>query len=505
MLKISDLSENCYKSELDLFSIPPTQVAIESGLWDTIYPISGYETNDQIFFRIPGDSLHYTDLSQTELCVGVEIVSRDPTNTEFMRTKGKGTDGGSTTDDQKDKMMLGYPANNFLHTLFTDIVVKFNNTIVEQTQAMYPYRAYLESLLNYDGESKRNFLQRQCFFKDEAGHFDNMTPEGKHTVNIPEADGPTVTNVTTGQPSLLKAGTKPLTVVLAPNTNTGGFKRAKFIKENGLMKGRFHLDTFQQSRYMLNGVDIDISMRKSKPDFCLIYKQEVGRESVPLYDIIFKKMYIKVRRVKISPSVMLAHAMELDKGINAKYPMKKVIVKPIKLEYNSTSQILSNVHHGIMPNRVVLAFTNGDAYTGTAATNPFNFEHFNMASICLKVASQMVPFSSPLEFSPMTVNKNDITEAYSTLFSGIRETSNDISIDEYKSGYFIFAFNLTPDLCSEAHYNILRDGNLEIVLRFEKIPVNGDKKPVTIDMITYLEFDNILEVTKSRNILVNYQ
>ena len=52
MLKISDLSENCYKSELDLFPVPPTQTAVESGRWDTILTQGGYEKNPNVDFRI---------------------------------------------------------------------------------------------------------------------------------------------------------------------------------------------------------------------------------------------------------------------------------------------------------------------------------------------------------------------------------------------------------------------------------------------------------------------
>jgi hypothetical protein len=88
------------------------------------------------------------------------------------------------------------------------------------------------------------------------------------------------------------------------------------------------------------------------------------------------------------------------------------------------------------------------------------------------------------------------------LFAGIREHPNAISITEYPSGYFILAYDLTPDLCSSEHYNILKDGNLEIVLRFTD---DAKISNASITMIAYLEFDNVLEITANRNILCNYQ
>ena len=59
-------SEECAKSELDLFSVPPTQTVVEEGVWDTIQPHSNFSTNSVIKFDIPGTNIHYIDLSQTE-------------------------------------------------------------------------------------------------------------------------------------------------------------------------------------------------------------------------------------------------------------------------------------------------------------------------------------------------------------------------------------------------------------------------------------------------------
>ena len=481
MLKISEFSENCYKSELDLFSLPPTQVVVESGMWDTIQPVSGYEKNPVVEFRITGDSVHYIDLSQTELYVRAKI-----------------------TSIAKDESKLCFPVNNFLHSMFQDVTVRFNSTIVEQSQFMYPYRAYLEDLLNYDGESKNTFLQRQCFFKDVAGHFESFESNDKElSVVFPEKTPYTNTGAYAYTDNLndLDEQKKQRTFYVNKGfktVNEGAFKRREYIKDNGLMKGKLHLDTFNMNRYLLNNVDVNISLKKSSKQFCLMQDSDHD-----LFNIEITNMYLKVRRVVISPTIMLNHAMALEKT-NAKYPIKKVLIKPIALEYNSSSQILSNVHSGIMPNRVLLAFMSTNAFNGSYKMNPFNFMHFNLQSIALKIASQNVPYSSPLEFAPNSQNF-DVTEAYNTLFSGIREAPNDISYQDYKNGYFIFAFDLTPDLCSSEHYNILKDGNMEIVLKFDNAAFDANKPNNALTMLTYLEFDNILEITKSRNILCNYQ
>ena len=73
MLKIGE-SEECSKSELDLFYVPPTQTAIEEGFYDDIEPHDSYATADNIRFDIPGDSLHFLNLAETEIDIQGRII-----------------------------------------------------------------------------------------------------------------------------------------------------------------------------------------------------------------------------------------------------------------------------------------------------------------------------------------------------------------------------------------------------------------------------------------------
>ena len=86
-----------------------------------------------------------------------------------------------------------------------------------------------------------------------------------------------------------------------------------------------------------------------------------------------------------------------------------------------------------------------------------------------------------------------------SLFKNIRESSNAISYEDYKNGNVFYAFDLSPDLCSAEHFNLLKDGALEL-------DVNMDKALATsYTFLFYLEFDNIIEITKERQVLVDYK
>ena len=67
-MQIKDSME-CAKSELDLFSVPPTNTAIEEGHWDNIQPHPNFDQSPVIRFDITGTNSHYVDLAATELHV----------------------------------------------------------------------------------------------------------------------------------------------------------------------------------------------------------------------------------------------------------------------------------------------------------------------------------------------------------------------------------------------------------------------------------------------------
>ena len=506
MLKVSDNSENCYKSELDLFTIPPTQTAVEDGIYDTILPNSGFETNNNIEFRIPGDSVHYIDLSATELYADVEVL---------------GATGTAPVITPKEMLAAAnkpvLPVCNLLHSMFKNITVRFNTTIVEQTQDLYPYRSYLEDTLNHDHEAKNSFLVTQLYAKDTAGQFNNMAMyDETGFVTLPETLPYALAADTAATPPAVKgqwlytaatvvdegtkSGARKLNVAYQADTNMGANYRRKQLLKNTLLKGKFHLDTFNMNRYLLNSVDVNLQMTRSSNEFCLKYQNGADATSSTVNSSIqikLRKIYIKIRRVRVSPSIMLDHAMQLTKT-NAKYPLKKVIMKQINMSLNSVVQTLSNIHTGIMPNRIVIGLIKtASSGSGSVLMNPFEFGQYKLESLAIKISSQNVPYSTPLEFK-----QNTVTEAYNSLFAGLREHPNDISIDDYNQGYFILCFDLTPDLCSSEHYNILKDGNLEVVMRFTD---DSDFKNVPLSLLMYMEFDNVLEISQNRNIICNYQ
>ena len=59
-------------------------------------------------------------------------------------------------------------------------------------------------------------------------------------------------------------------------------------------------------------------------------------------------------------------------------------------------------------------------------------------------------------------------------------------------------YDLSPDLAENDHYNLIRQGNVRLVLKF----ANPLGRAVTV--VVYAEFDSLIEVDRDRNIVYDF-
>jgi len=131
-------SSECLKSELDLFSLPPTQTSIENSQWIYYKPVTSLADDSPVEFVIPGHGEDYLDLTHTMLSLRVRVET------------APGTTGAG-------EAKVG-PVNHLLHSMFNQIDVYFNQKLVSPPNNAYAYRAYIEALLNYSSPAKTSHL-----------------------------------------------------------------------------------------------------------------------------------------------------------------------------------------------------------------------------------------------------------------------------------------------------------------------------------------------------------
>ena len=136
-------------SELELFSFPPTQTAIESSQWVEYRPITILSDSSPIEFVITGSGEEYVDLSESYLQVTAKILKQD--GGDLVQTRGT---GGTVSGDDAE---VG-PVNLWLHSLFSQVDVSLNERLVTPSMNTYPYGAYLETLLSYGPAAKESYL-----------------------------------------------------------------------------------------------------------------------------------------------------------------------------------------------------------------------------------------------------------------------------------------------------------------------------------------------------------
>ena len=424
-------SQECTKSELDLFGVPATQISVGNATIVQYSPVT-LNADGPLKFIVPGIEGEYLSLSQIYPYIKVKITKSN----------------GNAIDEQSIVAL----SNLFLHTMFSQVDVFLNNQKITSSINTYPYRCMLETLMNYGEEAKKTQLVTSMFYKDTAGKMDSIDVK----------DG-----------------------------NQGLNKRQQTKSTSFAMYGRLHSDICHQNRYLINNVNMNVKLLRSTNNFCLM------GDSKNNYEVQIEDALLYVRRVKLSPSALVAHAKMLENS-TLKYPLTRVELNIHSISKGESIKQFDNISSSVLPKRVVIALVESEAVTGSYSKNPFNFKHYNLSNISLTVDGQDVAHS-PIE---LNFSENKYIRAYSSLFTALDrgglDWGNQITKEDFLDGYSLFAFDLSPDKCNGDHFNLIKKGNLRLKLTFKEAVT------VTLTCFVYMEYDNMLEITKNRNIIFDH-
>ena len=474
-------SKRCEKSEVDLFSVPPTQQSLERGRWIDYAPLSSVENPDSaITFLIAGTD-EYIDLSKTILTVEGIITK---SNYEDLLT---GSVGSSVA-----------PVNNFLHSLFKQVDVYLNGKQVTPAMGTYTYRSYIETLLNYDVSAKESQFSSAMYFKDTAGKMDE-------TGSLP-ADKKVKIKVLTGKNDAVETDEKHY-ITTAGRGNQGFAKRSKLVQDGQqfTLSGPIFSDVFMSDRLLLNMMDLKVVLNRASDAFCLM-DLNTGNDKVNPR-VKLNNVVLKIRKVKVDQSVNDATELML-KQTPALYPLRRVECKILTIPANIPHLRKDNIFSGIIPKSFVFGLVDVDAANGTYDKNPYNFAHFGVKNVSLTANGEEISFKQlALKYpedpdgkvNPADDTKLDFVEAYNTLFSGTGKIySNaglDITLDEYPGGYTLYTFDLTPDMCNTTDYfNTVQRGSLSLAL-----DIGSDSKAIA--MVCYGDFENVMRIDSERNVI----
>ena len=147
----------------------------------------------------------------------------------------------------------------------------------------------------------------------------------------------------------------------------------------------------------------------------------------------------------------------------------------------------------------MIGFVENNSINGTYQLSPFNFQHFGMNHIALNVGGTSVP-GKPLQ---PDFQNGDYMDCYMTLFSGMgamyEDEGNHIDREDYKKGYSLVCFDLSPDLEEGGGYvNLRKSGTVSLEVTFKTALTE------TVNLVVYGEFENTIEIDQFRSVVTDF-
>ena len=410
----------CVGSQLDIFNVPGTQTSQEKNTYVPHYPISDVG-NVALEFDVKPSTM-YTDLSDTRLYLRCKVMKNNKT------VSPAGVDVSVS--------------NMLFHALMQRIDVFIGNTLITQSNAFYPWKAGMETLLNFGTDAKQSQLAMIGYDKD-----------GKQMKELVK--------------------------------NSHEFE----------LWGPLHVDFFSQPKYLIDNVPLRVKIGRSASPFYMVNK--TGDE----YGVVITEAVLWIRRVDIAPSIQLAHTKSLMSGKNALYPMHRGEIEVVSIPQTQQTVTKDNFFMARLPKKVIIAMVPNDVFNGKKNQDPYEFKHYNLKSLEVTVDGENV-CGTPLQ---LDFDDQKYMRAYDGMFHAFNksysDTGSDISYEDFKKKYPLFCFDLTADGCgnSGGHFELIKQGNLRLKLHFDQ-PLTE-----TISVIVYGEFESILEINKNREVLIDYK
>ena len=418
------------KKELDFFPNIAMQVNYADFKLERVSSING--GTDPLEFKVNGSGEDYIWPTEHYLLLHVQILNGDSSHLAV---------GDATA-----------PVNNFIQSLWNDLQVTMNGTVVTPKEENYAYKSYLEKLLSFGDCAMESQGEASLFIKDTAGSMDHFT------------------------------------------NNAGAVARSRYIAESKTFEVLcpLNIDLFQGGKVLPNGLDVCIKLVRNKPEFSLMIPDANGRK------IAMPKAELVIIKPKVSTATALAHAAAFQNNV-AVYPVRRTEVKTAVIETGVKSKTLTNICTGQLPRRVFIGLVSNEAFNGHRQRNPFNFHHYYLNYLALSLDGELKPNL------PLTPNFTDghYLESYMSLFMATGKFNRDegliISRSDYARGYTLYGFDLSSDQSADAlYFDTIKSGNFKVDLKFEQAT------PHAVNVVFLLEFDSVIRIDRSRRVILDY-
>ena len=338
--------------------------------------------------------------------------------------------------------------NNALHSIIKQFAIKINETLVTEQSDTQANNAYIKTLLNFTDQAKKSYLTKALYYKDTAGHMDEVDNTADHNLGLKKRG-----SFTTGDAEVGMVGV-PM------------------------------CDLFNIDKLLLDGLEIKIKIDLNSNEFVLM-----GGEDVNDCKLQIVSSTLRVRTVHVADNTKLAHinTMTGEKVLPTIYTLTRTPTHARIIPRGVLNYTENDLFNWLIPQCIIFGMVRNDACNGNLSRNPFNFQLFDLNAVRLTVSGEELPYSG----IDLTGGKK--IDGYNTLFSGCGALNcgHGIDIDrgDWEQGYGLFRLDTTPAGSGHPDHLIPHcSGNVNLYLKFDA------PTPAVINLIVYAEFQNHLEI-----------
>lgn len=459
ILKSADLA---YETGLDLFQIPVSNLGVSDVKYIVYKPTNMFSTEGNVKFRVPGAGSAYIDMQDIVVRTLVRITRADgsliparPSGTPSQPKAPAGPQSGASSTSMDEGEWSISPVNNLADSLWHQIEVRMNDSVVLGGMTGYCYASMLNILLDEKQVSDEE-LQCAMFYKDTGGYVSSLS--------------------------------------IATGGNEGHKKRYELMKESRSVEvqAKLDADVFKTTNYLINGVTLDITLFPTSSDFRLL----TGNNKMKDYVLEIQDISLIVKQIVPAAQVLVAHQQILRSDLSrAKYFYLKEDIRKFTLARGIGTFFVEDGYNGKIPSTLAIAFVAGDSLTGRIDANPYNFSTYDLTSINVSLSGCPTP-RGPLTFD---FGSGKYLQSYADLYAdkSKRPThSQRITLEEFPNGYSLFVVHLNPQN-RDTYYPTSRDGSVRIELRF------GTQLPHSVVMITRVKYPCHYELDYQRNVFLS--
>jgi hypothetical protein len=128
----------------------------------------------------------------------------------------------------------------------------------------------------------------------------------------------------------------------------------------------------------------------------------------------FLDAQLLVKRVRPSPTILLAHSTVFSHNAVARYNVTSVELKTFTFSSGSQSLSIDNAVLGTLPKHLLFTMAKNSDFLGSVTTNPYNLRHY-ISYFALNVNDRQIPAEGP---SLGMGHEKTSVMGYRTLFHG---------------------------------------------------------------------------------------